>query len=375
MLNEREDAEGMSPAAIDNARPDGAAPPDNPAAALPPDGPVTQAPADPDDAALAAALAEEAAEQGGGPAAPAAAPQAAPQPPTASKPPAAAATPPGPQHMVPKAALDAERNRRRTLEAQLLMASGALQVLTKNGQPVPGAPQQGDNGAYPPAAAAAPTPPQQIDALEAEIVTAAEKFDAGEMTMAEFKRLEAGHSRQIASLREADLLARMPQPTAQQPGIADQAIVQQHLNGLYAKHPYAMGLSEDQAERLAAVAAAEFAAEGQPIGTGPVETMRLQARVAALSDAWGQRWGVKPSHAPAAALVAQPASAANGGAGLSPQAQARANKLALAASHPPDTSSLGAGAVGDDAITEQRIELMTEDELDKLPASILARFQ
>lgn len=382
MSTERSDAPG-DPGVNDDARPDGAAPPATASSPSEPAAPPAPADIDPDEAELAAAraavAAEEAAAAGGAPGPAAATPAtppaaAAPQPGAPQQPPAAPqAGQQPPNIMVPKARFDEVARRLRDTEARLLMASGAIEVLT--GQVKPGQaatpPQQGSGA---PPAAAAPTPQQTIEGLEAQILAAAEKFDAGELTMAEFKRQEAALNQQILAAREEALLAKVPKPAAPEPGVADQAIQAQHLNTLYAKHPYAAGLSEPQAKHLAQMAALELAAEGQPVGTGPLETMRLQARVAALSDAWGPKWGIQPTHAPTPSPQSQSQPPANGAPRMSPQAQARQDKLALAARLPPDTASLGAGAVGDDAVSEQRIEMMSDDEIMALPASVRARF-
>lgn len=355
------DAAGDAPTANDDARLEHAAP-------------TPAAPMDPDDAALAAAeaaaLAEETGQQ------PDATPAPGPQEGAQDAPAAAVQQPPSPSGdgqqappAIPYARFQEVVQRAREAEHRLAMAQGAISVLTKQtGATAPAAPSQAQETAPPPAQNSQAT----IAAKEAELFAAAEKFDAGEITMAELKRLESRITGEIFAMRGEALLERVPQPQPQAPSITDQMLANRQLEELYAKHPYAAALSEQQAEALAEKAHAEAQAKGQPYGGGLAETMRLREHIAVLSDVYGPVWGIAPQAARPSQQQPAATPPASGAGGMSAAAQARLNKLNLAASHPPETAALGSGG-GSDEFSESRIMAMSDDEIAALPASVQER--
>ena len=377
MTNVANDGQGGALDPNDNARqPDGTQPPAAPAAAG--EGQPAAAPIDPDDAELAAAqaalAAEEAAKGEGG--------QQPGQPPAAaagtdaqqdSIPAAAAPTegqPSKPAPMVPHAVFHKERQGRQNAERERDYLAGkveALESIAKGTAPA-------TTPAAPTAAAPTPADPVQaeIDAKQAEIFAAAERFDTGEITMAEFKRTEAAAQARVNELQARRVIAAsMPQ---QGPSLADTAIISAHLTTLSQSHPYADFLTPQQAQWLAQREMDAAAALGQPFGTGPEADMRLREAVAKASDEWGPKFGITlppevVARRAAAAAAQQPKP---GQTALSPDAQARARKMEFAAGLPPDTAQMGAGSASHD-LSDAAIVAMDEEAIAAMPAAARAR--
>jgi hypothetical protein len=346
----------------DDARPDAGGAPPSPAAAAGQGGEQQAAPPmDSDDAELLAAREALAAEQaalaaGTLPAAAAAAPSA----PTTGTP---AAAPPAteganqPPPMVPVHVAVAERKARQQAEREADFLRGQVEAL-RNTLP-PAATTTTDTPAP-----AAPADPIQaaIDAENAKILALAEKADMGEIT---FKELEQGR---IAAQQTIMALSAQRVAPAPQESLADQAIVTAHTNSLYAKHPYAAVLTDQQAQFLAGIAAQELAATGQPVTAGAAGDMRLREAVAALSDFYGPRWGLKPATpAPGSVQQQQNPNPAQPG-GLSDKARAAMAKMDLAAGLPPDTRAMGTASQGTD-LSSAAIEAMDEEQIAALPAA------
>lgn len=376
MTTER-DALAPGQDAIDDARPNA-----EPAAAAPQEA-VVSGPVDPDEAILAAAEAEVAAAERGQQAEPGQgeAPSASdtsalpPGPGTAAAPAQPPAAAPGtrPQQTpppVPYARFQEVNRTAQQMRDQLLYQEGVIAAL-KAGNPgaapaAPGAP------AAPPAAAAAPapTPQEQIAAHRAELRQAAKAFDAGEITQEALEDVRGRVDDAVASIREAARPQAQPQAPANapQPGLADQAIMERQLAELGQAHPFAEALTEPQAQFLANQAIAEAVASGRPYGSTAADTLRLRQHVAQLSDFYGPRWGLQPTRP-----LQSPQQQRPGVPGaLSPTAQARAGKLALANGLPPDTAAMGAGG-GSEELSEAAIMAMSEDEIAALPRNVQDR--
>lgn len=347
-----------------------------PADAVPPEGAQqqqTEAPTalqapDPDEAEMQAALAAVQAEQGGTQQQePAAGGQqqteGQQQPPQG----ASGQQPPAPI-MVPLGRLQQEAAARKRAQAEADYLRGALEAERAARQGGTGG-QQGQQGQAPaqPGQAQQQDPyASEIEAAQAEIDRAAEQFDSGAITLAEFKKVELPHMRRIAAL-EAEQAAARVAPRAQ--SLADEEIQAVQVNALAARHPYVNALTQDMAAQLARIAAVEAEAEGRPYGSGPREDMRLREHVARLSDTWGPKWGLQ-ARQPTQQQQQQTQPAPNGAP--SPQASARMAKMEAAAGHPPDTSGFGQGGQGD-AISDARIMTMSDEEISALPATVRAR--
>jgi hypothetical protein len=127
----------------------------------------------------------------------------------------------------------------------------------------------------------------------------------------------------------------------------EQATVQ-----LEADYPVLRVLSEAQLEPLATIARQQAEAQGTPIQAGALGTLEWRTRIAKLAN---QMYGT-----PAPVATTQSTNPS-----LSPEAQARADKLALAATMPPNVSTMGSVASAaplSEADLSARMVGMTEDE-------------
>jgi hypothetical protein len=248
---------------------------------------------------------------------------------------------------------------------------GAVEVLTRQlagHNPVNGAPAVGTEQ---PAAESPPDPANTIRVQRAAILALAGRYDAAELSLAEYEEARAVHEDQILAAQR-EMLAAVPaaQAAPANVGLADQKILNEHLNQLYSAHLYAQALTNPQAEFLANIVRQEAEARGHPMGTGPRDTMLLRQEVARLSDFYGPRWGMQPQRA---APQSSPQSApAPGSRPLSPVAQARQAKHAMAAGLPPDPASFGSAGSAN-PISEASIVGMSDEEIMRLPAQTRAR--
>lgn len=255
-------------------------------------------------------------------------------------------------------ALQQERERRAYLEGALAARTGT-------------APAESP-GTTPTEQQAPPADPiraeiQQQRALLREI---AGRFDRGEITLAEVEEQRGQAEDRIAELNLQRAQQTQGAPTAD---VLETLRTEAHLVGLYQHHPYAANLTEQQAAMLAQRAQTDAALEGRPIGSGPAETRRLREAIAKLSDEWGPKWGVQPSRAvtntpaPGQQQPTTPRSQPN----LSPAAQARSAKMAMAAALPPDPAQFGQGAQAE--ISDAQIATMSDEEIAALPAHVQRR--
>jgi hypothetical protein len=354
--------------------------PQTPAAPLPDNAPTQgQQPAAPptireDDPDLVELRAAEAALQGKQreePADPGQQQPAQQQPPARPAPAAAPAQQqqqqPGP---VPYDRFAAVSRDAATLRDRVTYLEGAIAALRQGSTAAPAAAQQPPQGA-PQAQPPADPIDAQVATLRKHVTDAARRHDIGEITLVEFEEQRGAAEDRIAALRAEQLRANMPT----QQGLMDQLAEQAHLNQLVARHPYAKGLSTQQAEALAVLATQELAMEGNPIRDSSLaESLRLRERVAQLSDTWGPKWGVQPSSSP----QQQPSTPSTGrvpaapsALPLSPAAAARDRKMQVAAALPPDPASMGMGAPAE--ISAAQIEVMSDEEIAALPPAVLRR--
>ena len=268
--------------------------------------------------------------------------------------------------MVPKARFDEVNRRAQNAEAAVLRMEGMIQALQRPAAAAPAAP----------AAPPAPTLESLIQAEEVRIEEAATRFDAGETTMVEFKRVERDAMAKIQSLREQALYeavtARLP---AEQPmSMTDQIFLERRTAELEAANPWVgVIIQGGRIEGLVTMARAELEALGEPIqGDSPMETLRLREKVAELSGLYGPRWF--PQHQiPAAPAAPQRPAAPPVARPAAPAAPAANAALARVAAHPPNINQMGSPAPATTDPTEEQIAAMTTDEIGALPASVRAR--
>jgi hypothetical protein len=338
--------------------------------------------ADPDDEALRLAEEEEAKElaaNGGTVVPPAGAEPAAGTPPAAVVAPGAAPAPAAapaapaagqPNRMVPVAVAVALRREKQEAERRVDYAQGkieALEAMVRNG------------AASPPAAVAArPQPVDQIRMERAKISAAAKRFDAGEITADQLEEVRGAADDTIANIRSQQQLAAFkaaqPAPVVapQEPSLADEQVLASQLDQLATRFSFAGAdspIEDHQWALLGRLAAEHLVAEGVDPKSivGNRGTAMLRAKASELSEIYGPSWypNWKPAAAATAvAVVPQPGAAP----ALTPRQQQTQAKLDLAASMPPDTTTMGAQAPTTPGFTDAQIEAMPSAELEKLIA-------
>jgi hypothetical protein len=309
------------------------------------------------------------------------APAAPPNPETPASPAPAAAAEPAPgqqpvepnlaaapkdQPMIPKARLDEKIMEAAHWKgvAEGLLAAQKAATTQPAAEPTPAAPP-------------VKTPEQRLADIDARKVDLAKQFDAGAIDAAAWKEQEIALDREARSL-----LLEAAKPTtapAQTPG------EDLYLDELTAKleddHPYTKLIpASDRAtwnfiEQKAVATLAEQGVTLAPRADGTLDARSayaLRKTMAELTDTLGPALTGKTL--PAAAAQAPGAQPQTPPAGPSATAQARADKLALAANHPPDVSALGRAQGGTATVTDADISQMSDEEIAALPSAVRARF-
>lgn len=303
-------------------------------------------------------------------------------------------TPPKDQLMVPKARLDSVLNRVETAEQQAAYWRGVAEA---RAEPRGGSGQQADITTQP---ATVPQQPltfeQQLAALAEEEDAIATKFDDGEITAKEMNaQLRTVRSRE-AGLRE-DMLRQQITSTMPKPTSVDEVKVQleseQREATLYEQHPLAAivfppaGSPQDQAEAadpgvrevmdsmrssVRALAKQEML-RNHPGISGHQADALFQSYIAKAADQYARtNEAFIPQAIP---RIATPqAGGTTGQKPLSPTAQARLDKMGVAANQPPDMGNLGSSRGSADEWTPERYAGLTDDQLARLPQHIHDRF-
>lgn len=333
------------------------------------------------DAELAELKAEAEREQTGAPA-----PTATEGVPAGGQPAPAAATPPpqaAPPIMVPIERLNEAVGKGRAYQDQVAYLQGQIDALTR-GQPStdPGTAQPDQ-----PAQTTAPTTlEQQIEHLTQRRLASAEKYDRGDITFLD-------HQKEAASI-DADVLriaAAAAQPAQRQmsgPQMVEELAVEQVQREFEAFSPWGYVYNDKQFAVVLGKADVSLEARGwTPQMPGyAAERLKVAAYFAEKDgpDTFGityeQADAYARQHAVAGVYKGRRAPAAGGSpAGgpaptakpMSPQAQARAGKLDLAARMPPDFS--GATTTPAAPLSEADINNMTDDQVAALPKEVRLR--
>jgi hypothetical protein len=306
---------------------------------------------DPD--ALDIAAAREEIAKAGQPAAPAtepepAVPAAAATEPKPAEPPKPAAQP---DQMIPKARLDEVLKKQGDLERRNAFLEGALSAVT---------PPKAE-----PAAPATPEPPKRtIDQIEAEKLTLADQFDQGKISAKEWREKESALDREARALTERPAAAAAP---AQGDELFLEALTQQ----LEQKHPYSTLITDDADWTfIEAKARQQLTAGGKSLTDSAADTLLLRQKMAELTDVYGPTLTGKSLKKSAPAGTGTPP--ANPPA-ASPTAAARAAKLGMAESMPPDISNLGGSPASGTEISDTALMNMSDDEIGALPEATRRR--
>ncbi len=286
--------------------------------------------------------------------------QPAPQP---GQPPAA------PAPMIPKARLDEVLSDRD----KALQDAAYWRGRAEAGQPATGQPGQ------PQPQPAQQTPEQRLGAIQSQVDELANRFDAGELTMAEFKKQERALQTQEQAIREEALLSKVQHKGPPQGG--DDFGLAAATQELEEAHPWVdvyekVGSKADW-DHLKTTAIDSLIAKGVDVGVDNAHTRyALRAEMAALADQFGPALLSHRAQAKGIALPGQPpapppAPAQQQQPRLAPHQQALANKLALQERAPVSLGSMN-GARGNDpgTISEAQLDAMSDDEvLANLPAA------
>ncbi len=324
---------------------------------------------DPDDIehrnAMAAAEAEEAAarapkdDAATGTVSPA---PAEPQAPTDQ--PLQPGQPPATVAMIPKPRLDEALSKTEKALQEAAYWRGRAEAALPPGQP--GAP-----GAQPPPA----TPEQRLSAIHTEIDALAEKFDACEITMKDFKAKERELQTSEQAIREEVLVAKVKPASAPQQGGGDALYLNTLTAELETAHPWVnvfeqVGTDADW-NYLRTLATDNLLARNIDPSAGPVGTFELRKEIAALADKYGPALLSDRAKAKNVALPGQAQPPAPPQPGLSPEAQARQAKLTQQAAAPPSLASMnGSVSPVSGEPSEAQLATMTDDDYDKLPEAV-----
>ena len=304
--------------------------------------------------------------------------QPAPADPTSGQPPAQQqpAAAPGqqkPPPVVPVAALSAERQRRAQAEADAQEAARAAEYWRgvaegrSQGQQQPATGQPGSPAQPQPTQS---TPQQQIATLRQQQLDLANKFDAGELTMAEYQKQNADIEDRIFGARQLMVSASSQKPgnTEREPSL----YIQRETAKLEQAHPYTSLITEQRhwdILKVEALAQLKDDPEFSATPPGEFKDFLLRERMAILTDTYGPIWTGKQVQIPPKQQTAQ----TNGQQspttqpGAAPTAQQRLAKMQQAAAAPPDINRLGTVPGAGGIPSDEQVAAMSEEELDALP--------
>lgn len=322
--------------------------------------------ADPDDAELAAAEAALAGEVDPGAAPVDGTAPTEPVPPVTPTSPATPAAdtqpaaPAGDGQMIPKARFDEVLREKSALEQRNTYLMGVRDThRTMIGQGEVTDPQQPAQPATPQHLTAA----EQVVELRGKRLELAQKYEAGEINVAEHR---AADDVIEDAIHEARMAGNGQQPTQTQ--AQEDLYLEERTAEINAAHGYIAKIAEGDLNYLIGKARNELGFGGRALNTSS-EVLALRMRVGELSDTHGPIM-LGESAAPGAAPVTpQPPTPPNQ-PGLSPEAIARQTKLQMAAAHPADLHATGNAAEPNGQPSDAEIERMTDEEIaDRLPES------
>lgn len=272
------------------------------------------------------------------------------------------------QVMIPKARLDEVSGQRDQERQNAAYWRGVAEARAHQ----PGQPQ---GGAQPQPPQQQATPEQRLAAIHTKQDELAAKFDNGEITYSDLVKQQRELNLQEQGIREQQLLAKT-QPAAPAPAPQSDALYLDNLTAqLETEHPWVQVFDKVGTEidwkYLKDRAIENCVARGVDVTKGDIGKYQLRKEVAILADTLGPNLIGDRARAKGIAIpdAQQPAAQQQQPPpGLSPTAQARANKLDLAEGAPPNVARMS-GATGDGTPTDSRIEQMSDDDIGNLPDS------
>jgi hypothetical protein len=168
----------------------------------------------------------------------------------------------------------------------------------------------------------------QIEAAKDE---AADKVDKGEMTIREYEKQRSALERQAREIERQVFEQTQKQQAKPAPQVQEDLYLAEKTETLAKQYPFLDELTAEDLEPFHKLALKQAEREGNPIQTGPLETLRLRTLMLTLAAKVYQPDQSKP---------AKSASTDNDAAAQA----ALAAKLKLQADMPPDASKLGSGS-------------------------------
>lgn len=255
------------------------------------------------------------------------------------------------QPAIPKSRFDQVLRERDEYKTKATFAEGKLEALQK-----PQAPQQETRQN--------PTPQDAIAFVRSKVDEAAQKFDEGELSMAEFKRFENQANDRIDQIKfEAQESQRQSEPQTPQVNIPEEIKKENFIQSLEEKYPYSKDGVIKGEQRWALIkseAAQKLANEGV---SNPNHSQFLEA-IAKKANEYGPMWvGTLPG-------TTQPTVQKSD----IPKSRAKevGAKLDLLAQHPENIGELGSSGITE-GWTDAKIDAMTEEEYDALPEATRER--
>ena len=258
------------------------------------------------------------------------------------------------QPTIPKARFDQVLKERDEAKTKATFAEGKLEAL-KNQQPqVPQEP-----------ARRVPTSQEAIDFYRGKIDEAAKKFDDGEVSYQETKRLEFAANDKIREIERTEQeRQRQSEPQTPQVNVAEEMRNERFIQTLEEKHPYSANGVIQGGERWALIQSEAKQALVNEGVSNPTQNQFVEA-VAKMTDKYGPLWvGELPGSKPTVQTSNTP----------KPTAKQVGAKLDLAGQHPANVGELGSSGVSE-GLTESKIMAMSEEEMDALPDSVLDKFR
>jgi len=219
-----------------------------------------------------------------------------------------------------------------------------------------------------------PTPQDRISELRAEKLAAAKEFDDGQITQAQFEQRKDDIEDKVQAIREENLLARIPKPSAAT-GTDDSLYLHQQTQQAVTQHPWVdvfekVGTDADWAF-VRARAADDMKERGFDTSNKAATDLELRQTMARLMDELGPtlvagratKAGITVPASQQQSQATPPASQQK--ATLSPAAQARTAKLDLAAGAPLNLSTLS-GAAEDGMPSAAALDAMNDEEMADL---------
>lgn len=266
--------------------------------------------------------------------------------------------------MIPKARFDEVNNAKNTAEQSAAYWRGVAEARA--------AAQTAAQPNTPPVE----TTEQKLQAVRADKLAAAKKFDAGELSAEQWEAEKQALDDREWTIRQQEMVEKTkPAAPPAQPSPQDDSLYLETLTAkLETDHPYVAEITRESDFNWLMTRAREdlVASGGLPEDGKPETTLQiynLRKRIAELSDEFGPQLTGKtlgePGKAPAPS--GQPAAKPS----LSPEALARAAKLELQGTLPPDLTQMG-GTPGNPSgeLTDAQIEGMDDEEIAAAMARI-----